>query len=208
MKTNRRETLRYLGVKGAPDERTLALVERAEKEAEECVFPRFTFRLFPLEREPLSVGGTPLEGADIAAYLKDCDEVYLIAATLGFEAEKRINFLMQSSPALGVALDAVCTSVLESFLDEQCQKLQEGSKKRLKPRFSCGYGDFPLSQQRDMVRLLDTGRKIGVFLSESLMLAPQKSVTALVGAGERARGKSEGCSACGKKDCAFKKELR
>lgn len=195
-----------MGVKGAPDENTLALVERAEQEAKACVFPRFTFRLFPLEREPLSVGGTPLEGADIAAYLSGCDEVYLIAATLGFEAEKRINFLMQSSPALGVALDAVCTSVLESFLDEQCQKLQEGSKKRLKPRFSCGYGDFPLSQQRDMVRLLDTGRKIGVFLSESMMLAPQKSVTAVAGVTDRAEQINGGCENCAKGDCAFRKE--
>ena len=208
MKFDRSETLRYLGVRGLPDEQTLALAARGEEEAEKYAKPRFIARRFALEGEPpvLAGEGVALRGQDIARYLRGCSGVYLIAATLGFDAEKRINHLMNTSPALGVATDAACTSALECFLDERCAQLERECGKKLKPRFSCGYGDFPLAQQKDMVRLLDTGRKIGVFLSESMMLAPQKSVTAVVGIAEEECAERGGCADCGKKDCAYKKE--
>ena len=49
------------------------------------------------------------------------------------------------------------------------------------PRFSPGYGDLPLETQRDVFRLLDCERKIGVWLNESLLMTPSKSVTAIFG---------------------------
>ena len=122
---------------------------------------------------------------------------------------KRVNYRMTSRPSVGVATDSMCTSALECALDDLCEDLQKQCGKKLKTRFSCGYGDFPLSAQKDMVNLLDTGRKIGVFLSESMMLAPQKSGTAVAGVtdvpGETDGG---GCGACGKSDCAFRKESK
>ena len=61
---------------------------------------------------------------------------------------------------------------------------QEGLK--LKPRRSPGYGTMPLELSREILAKLDATRRIGVALTDSLLLVPSKSVTAIceiVGAG-------------------------
>ena len=51
----------------------------------------------------------------------------------------------------------------------------------LTERFSPGYGDLDMAVQKDLCLVLDTGRTIGVTLTESCMMVPVKSVTAIVG---------------------------
>ena len=48
-------------------------------------------------------------------------------------------------------------------------------------RDSPGYGDFPLEAQREILVILDTPRKIGVSLTDSLLMVPSKSVSAVIG---------------------------
>ena len=50
-----------------------------------------------------------------------------------------------------------------------------------KPRFSPGYGDFSLEHQRDFMRILDLENSLGLTLTGSLLLVPEKSVTAVIG---------------------------
>ena len=77
--------------------------------------------------------------------------------------------------------------------------------KFLKPRFSPGYGDLPLEMQRDIFRVLDCSRKIGLTLNESLLMSPSKSVTAIVGiGGEEYQKEKNKCGACPNLDCAFR----
>ena len=60
------------------------------------------------------------------------------------------------------------------------QLLRQG--KLLGPRrFSPGYGDVPLSLQRDVLAVLDAQRKLGITLSDTFFMTPCKSVTAFVG---------------------------
>ena len=77
----------------------------------------------------------------------------------------------------------------------------------LRPRFSPGYGDFPISCQRALLRALEAPKRIGLTATETMMLTPTKSVTALVGLSpEAAPCRPGGCRACGKADCAFRLE--
>ena len=48
-------------------------------------------------------------------------------------------------------------------------------------RYSPGYGDFPLEAQRELLGILDTPRAIGVSLTDTLLMAPSKSVSAVIG---------------------------
>ena len=41
-----------------------------------------------------------------------------------------------------------------------------------RPRFSPGYGDLPLTVQKDFFRVLDCTRKIGLSLNDSLLMSP------------------------------------
>ena len=57
--------------------------------------------------------------------------------------------------------------------------MDEGRK--TKPRFSPGYGDFPLDFQRDIFATMSLAKNIGITLNNSLLMSPSKSVTAVIG---------------------------
>jgi vitamin B12 dependent methionine synthase, activation domain len=84
--------------------------------------------------------------------------------------------------AMAVALDAAGTAAVESAADEAEVLLRSELKgAELTPRFSPGYGDMPLSFGRDIIKLTEAERYLGVTLTESDTLLPSKSVTAVIG---------------------------
>ena len=58
-------------------------------------------------------------------------------------------------------------------------KRDEGRGKRVMPRRSPGYGDLPLSLSRTIINELDAPRRLGVSITDSGLLVPSKSVTAI-----------------------------
>jgi len=206
----RRETLKYLGYPGGPlPEDILEQLETGEREILRRASPRVIWRLF--DRSPAGelagTGFTPA-GNDIRVFLKDCDQVILMAATLGLEVEKLLRRTQARDMALAVILDAAASAAIENVCDNLCADLAEAFAPRyLTDRFSPGYGDFPISQQGALFRLLDISRRIGISLSESGLMVPQKSVTALIGVSDRPQaGRSRGCAACAMfADCTYRK---
>ena len=88
---------------------------------------------------------------------------------------------MREEPAVGVMTDAAAVSAIESVMDDLSRDIAEREDGATTRRFSCGYADFPLSQQLDFMRLLDMGRRLGVFIGADMLMTPQKTVTAVVG---------------------------
>ena len=73
--------------------------------------------------------------------------------------------------------------------------------------FSPGYGDLPLDTQKELVQVLDMHRKIGVSLTDSCLMVPSKSVTAILGISDTKRDKRENkCDFCNNRQkCIFRK---
>ena len=78
-------------------------------------------------------------------------------------------------------LDAAASAAIEEVCDEAQRQIALELERALTARFSCGYGDLPLTIQPQFLSLLDAGRKIGLSASASGMLTPIKSVTAVIG---------------------------
>lgn len=213
MKINKSELLRYLGYKGGEyGEKIEENIDVAISLCLEKITPRSVIKKYELVKEPLSLKGTNmlLQGKDIKKHLEDCNEVYILGATIGFEIEKTVNKLINDNPLLGVIVDSAGICAIESYCDDLCEELQRQNEKQLTWRFSCGYGDFPLSQQKDFVSLLEMQKRIGVFINEdSFMMSPQKSVTAIVGVKENATDVGVKCKSkcvnCGNLSCAYRK---
>ena len=108
-----------------------------------------------------------------------------------------------------VLYQAIAAAMIETYCDTVNDALrQEAARAGLycRPRFSPGYGDFRLEHQRDLCHLLDTPRKIGLTVTESCLLAPVKSVTAVIGlSSEPQPCHRKGCEECGKTDCAYRR---
>ena len=108
-----------------------------------------------------------------------------------------------------VVLQACAAAYLEEYCDDLQLSIGEelkAQKKWLRPRFSPGYGDFDIHHQDDILRMLDTAKKIGLTLTGGNMLTPSKSVTAVIGLSETETScHIKGCEACQKKDCAYRR---
>jgi len=48
-------------------------------------------------------------------------------------------------------------------------------------RFSPGYGDLPLSIQPQMISATNANKYLHISVNESLLMIPQKSITAIIG---------------------------
>lgn len=120
-----------------------------------------------------------IESESLKKNLKGCKSAYVFAATAGGEIDRFIKRLSVSSPAESMVFSCIASSGIECWCDYVNEELAKG--KRLKPRFSPGYGDVPLTVQTEILTFLDATRKIGLTLTENLMMVPTKSVTAIVG---------------------------
>jgi hypothetical protein len=121
----------------------------------------------------------------VAAMLKNCQEAWLAAATVG----KEISDLTATCFAEGdAAAAAVCDAVGSECADAAMDFLQKYAATQMKKkgrimadcRFSPGYGKWELDAQKDFFKWLDL-QKLGMSLTGGLLLLPEKSVTALAG---------------------------
>ena len=139
--------------------------------------PEVTARRAALEREapivPRSVWKrTRLEGAD----------VIFLCGTIGAEFDAWQRRLSVLSAADALLSQQIGLAAVEKVMDELEKRLRlevEVEGKKLKPRRSPGYGDLPLALSRTILAELDAPRKIGVSITDSDLLVPSKSVTAI-----------------------------
>ena len=226
MITVRKEQLyRYLGYRGGvqPDAEVLERIAQCEPQMQEAVTPRSLLMRVPVvrtaeadscsgrEQAVLTIAGMEICSKDLQKNLEDCKEVFLFAATLGPGPDlliRRASAAQRMSDA--VIYQAMSAEMIESYCDENCAQLREKAVAEglyLKPRFSPGYGDLPLTLQKDLLRILDAPKKIGLTLTDSLLMMPSKSVTALIGLTRRPQPDHEkDCVVCPKTDCAFRRE--
>lgn len=189
MRIDRGETLRYLGFRGQElSERDEAELARAEDICRAFARPATVMREFGLIGGTMRLDGTDvvLGGNAVRRHLEGCDRVWLVAATLGLAFDKKVAELMRTEPSVAVMTDAAGVAAIESVMDELCDAIAEKEHGGITRRFSCGYADFPLEQQKDFMRLLDMNRRLGVFIGADLLMTPQKTVTAVVGVRKQA----------------------
>ena len=213
MQTDRKEVLRYLGLgKHEPDPETERLLEECIREAERAAEFRHLVREYPLSVEEdgnVDGGCFRVKSANLQKNLSGCDSVLVMAATVGAEVDRLLARYGKLSVAKAVVMQAAAAAMVEAY----CNELNAMWKKEylenglyLRPRFSPGYGDFPLSVQKQILDGLEAGKRIGITLTEGYLMMPSKSVTAVIGVSRTpAACVIEGCEACGKKDCAFRR---
>ena len=205
------ETRRYAGLMKAPDF-DQSLIDAACQEALLLAEPRGIYQSFAYDCRQQQVLSEPpfyIEGKSIGKHLSGCERVILLAVTVGQEIESQVSrYFQEGRYAYSVLLDAAATAAVEQIADQ----LERAVKPRAAAqgfamgwRFSPGYGDWPLRQQPEVMGL-SQAEEIGISLTESLMLSPRKSITAIIGLYRpELQGKDsplpKGCQICPKKDC-------
>lgn len=201
-------------------------VESCLEELERAVTPRFVFRRYQIEwavewaenavkarqdspQAPLiQIAGMEIRSRSLSRNLQGCHSAYLMAATLGIGPDRLIARASVSQMSRAVIFQAAAAAMIESWCDEVNKMIiQEAAEEGLycRPRFSPGYGDFPLEFQTSFARILRIQKEIGVSLTESMLMMPSKSVTAVIGLShENRQCVLHGCETCSKSgECAF-----
>lgn len=190
---DRKQAFRYMGLHSEPDEHMLKLADNCEKKLLSAISPRYCWKIFA-KQDLQSV----LLGEDIQRHLAQCDRVILFCATLSQGADTCIRIAQTNDVLAGMMTDAMASALTEQFCDAAEAEILSGFTGCWSTwRFSAGYGDMPLSVQENFLQYLHAEKRIGVCMTESHLLIPQKSVTACIGLSDQPLPKSrKGCSIC------------
>ena len=159
----------------------VSVYERAVGDALSESIPKACFVKVPVSVSANAVGFpfAKAESRDLAKNLSGCSEAFVFAVTLGHAVDRLLSRMSHLSAADFFVYDAVGSALAESVCDE-AEAIIKGDIK-CKPRFSPGYGDFPLSAQRDVLSLVNAERLLGITLTDTNLMLPQKSITAIAG---------------------------
>lgn len=199
---DRSQALRYAGFRGDADEVLHALADSCEQRLLPLISPKYIHRVCTLDSADNGILcreiGLCLTGEDIAAHLKNCTHAVLFCATLSQGADRAVRMAQTEDVAAGLLTDAMASAAIEQVCDSAESEILAGLPDfHATWRFSPGYGDLPLALQGEFLDALDAPRRIGVCVSDSGILIPRKSVTAILGLCDKPIERHrKGCAAC------------
>ena len=187
------EIARYLGYQkvAVPDEQVSTLIKAAADEMLDVIQPQSVCEKFDLTVEYdekkdfglVAFSDVTIKSKDLARNLRDCSQIVLFAATLGPQCDQLIRRSQVKDQVKAAVFQATGAMYIEKCVDLLNEKIKQDAEeqgKTTRPRFSPGYGDLSLDVQKSFFRLLPCQR-IGLTLMDTLVMSPEKSVTAFVG---------------------------
>lgn len=152
-------------------------------------------------------------GEKIRYHLRLAEKIIVLSVTIGELIEETITKHFQDGAySYALLLDAAATTAVETAADEMEKTITQyitpkGYQSIM--RFSPGYGDWDIRFQPKMLALAKA-EQIGVHLTESYMLIPRKSITAVIGLVPSQslipKNKTHDCANCNQFNCLARKE--
>ena len=184
---NKLEIYRYLGYKTGmdlPKEIENAVEEILDNVLKQSV-PKVCYKYFETKvGEQIDFGFMSVESKALASNLENCTETVIFGATIGIYTDRQIQKEQILSPARALIYQAVGATVVEAVCDDFNEWIRQKEQEKgrdICPRFSPGYGDVSLSIQKSIFQELSLAKLAGITLTDSLLMIPEKSVTAIIG---------------------------
>lgn len=194
-----RETAFYLGYgEQEPDAGTEAELKRCAEALLAAMEPRYLFQTVRLLREEngsgreekaggegqekalsaqFADGSLILPGEAIRKHLGVSDYAVAACLTLGKGVDELIDRLQSESMLSALLTDALANAAVERLRLHFERRAAKETGWETGWLFGIGYDDLPLSMQRDFLRLMRAGERLGLHASDKLILSPLKSVT-------------------------------
>lgn len=212
-KLNFDEALRYMGCKtNMNDSRIFDMLSECEKLVIANSVPRYCYKKFDITHSENGVElintSLILSGEDIKRHLNGCFGVVVMCATLSGKIDRLIRKAQLEDMSKAMAINSLASVAVEQLCDKAEEEIYSALTDCYKTwRYSPGYGDLPITLQKDILNILDAPRKIGLCTDNSMMLTPVKSVTAIIGLSHSpVSPEKRGCLCCNLKNtCQFRK---
>jgi hypothetical protein len=190
--------------------RSVALkVEKLGTRLEQLMIPRLHYeakKIKSINKETVHThGGQAFRSPRLSKVMKDCEIIICFMATIGSGIEKEIARLTDENRLSDAyILDSMGSVVVENIVEEFHQRLtaRYGSEdKGVTLRFSPGYCDWPITEQKTLFKSFDSNA-IGIELLYSCLMRPRKSISGVFGVYSNiTRGPYNPCLYCPKKNC-------
>jgi hypothetical protein len=189
--------------------RTSSLIDEYSEHIHDLVEPAYSCIIRNIERVEGSTvfieGSVVLRSRVIARLLEQCCYVLVFVATIGRRLEEMACQLAEDGLILQSAvLDTIGSDAAERVVDYIQDRIGEIAAAQglyISPRFSPGYCDWNISQQRVIFQAID-GDLTGVRLTEECLMIPRKSVSGIIGIGLHDDVEYYNpCKTCKKRDC-------
>ena len=188
-----RAILRRLGYPAGvavPDGEAGRLYAQCRDEATRLFKPQAICRVLPIDavhpdRVILTGVDWTVESAQVATLLSGCRYAVVLAVTVGPGVDDRLQRLGDENRLTeAVFLDAMGSEVADDVADWTHHEAWKAHAALAgfteTPRYSPGYGDWPLEAQTGLLEVLGASA-IGIVLEPSLLMRPSKSVSAIFG---------------------------
>ena len=185
-----------------PDKATQQETAMILKEVSQWLRPRFSY--FVVNKQPdFEMGNI------ILRQLRGSEAFALFICTSSLEFETYQHRLKEQGDMVRVFIaDALGSVIAEKCADQMEKALQESIDKlgwKHTNRFSPGYCGWHVSQQQLLFPLFQ-GHTCGVKLTDSSLMVPIKSVSGIIGLGEKVRKLEYTCGLCDFKQCYKRKK--
>lgn len=174
------EAIRYAGAR-AGDDSSETLLFSCIEEGAGCVRPSVCYveTDVNIDAETVCLGEMRVCSRTLSRTLCGCERAVIFVATVGAAADRLIARYSRISPSRALMLDAFFSERVERVCDAFEEYLRTENETGV--RVSAGYGDIPIELQREIFLRLCPERRIGVSLTDSLLMTPTKSVSAIIG---------------------------
>lgn len=159
--------------------------------------------------EFISIEGSRFKTGKIIKRMLSGAEAYaFLIVTIGPGPENRARELMERGEFLeGYITDLLASALVDSMADrvqEHIRRMAAEQGWQISNRYSPGYCSWDVSEQQKLFSLFPENC-CGITLTDSSLMTPIKSVSALIGMGPSVSYQDYTCEICSMKDCAYRK---
>jgi Methionine synthase I, cobalamin-binding domain len=128
--------------------------------------------------------GTKFKSPKFSKAMEPCEDIVCFIATIGSGIEEEtVRLMRENRLSDSYILDSMGSIVVENMVDKfynDMKKKYELKGRGVTLRFSPGYCDWPITEQKKLFRLLGPDLT-GVQLTDSCLMQPRKSVSGVFG---------------------------
>lgn len=170
-------------LKEMPEKNVAGFIKTAIDAAYTLIEGAGVYRTFKVEKSEIAESPTLFDSPRVKKLLQNCHYATLLAATIGSKLENKVDAIKHSDASAAYYLEMVGGWMADYMAEKVDQLIEPEILKNAYARtmrYSPGYGDWDLKAQVEILRLLDA-KKLGIELTESYIMIPRKSVTAVIG---------------------------
>lgn len=147
-------------------------------------------------------------GKAVCKELKGAERAAFYVCTAGKTiSEESARLLYGEDPIFGYILDTMASMITEAacdLLQSQIKKEMELTNELLTNRYSPGYCQWPVADQHKLLSFFPENT-CGISLSDSALMFPLKSVSGIIGIGEKVKYRKYVCTLCSSIECIYRK---